>query len=93
MNCPNCGVRSEQSVLETRGTIDGEANRRRRSCRHCGYRFTTFERIEPKKMKITVKQKKIIQERRDYFVSEDLAELFSCHISTIRSIKRGDYRE
>ena len=92
MKCPNCGV-TNQSVLEVRGTEDGFVNRRRRSCHNCGYRFTTFERIEPRKThkKISLEQKKVIEKRRDYFVSEDLAELFGCHISTIRSIKRGDY--
>ena len=91
MICP-CEKKGETSVVDSRPTEDGTAIRRRRLCT-CGERFTTFERIEPKKIhrKISLEQKKVIEKRRDYFVSEDLAELFGCHISTIRSIKRGDY--
>jgi transcriptional repressor NrdR len=34
-------------VLESRRAEDGAAVRRRRECRQCGRRFTTFERREP----------------------------------------------
>jgi len=43
MKCPKCGS-EESSVLDSRPKID--AIRRRRECENCGYRFTTFERIE-----------------------------------------------
>jgi transcriptional repressor NrdR len=33
-------------VVDTRATDDGAAIRRRRECLACGYRFTTFERVE-----------------------------------------------
>jgi transcriptional repressor NrdR len=33
-------------VIESRDAADGEAIRRRRACPECGYRFTTYERIE-----------------------------------------------
>ena len=43
MKCPYCG-NVDTEVIETR---DGEAAlRRRRECRKCGKRFTTFERVE-----------------------------------------------
>lgn len=43
MKCPFCGSET-LDVIETR---DGEeATRRRRACRKCGKRFTTYERIE-----------------------------------------------
>lgn len=45
MKCPQCH-HTESKVLETRGT--GNGIRRRRQCLHCGYRFTTQERIERK---------------------------------------------
>lgn len=43
MKCPYCG-NDDTDVIETR---DGEgATRRRRECRKCGKRFTTYERVE-----------------------------------------------
>jgi transcriptional repressor NrdR len=45
MNCPSCD--SATRTLETRRAEDGTALRRRRECRDCGRRFTTFERREP----------------------------------------------
>lgn len=45
MKCGNCqGV--EIKVIESRDVADGEAIRRRRQCLTCGYRFTTYERLE-----------------------------------------------
>ena len=43
MQCPKCSS-DNSSVIDSRG--DGEAIRRRRECDACGYRFTTFERVE-----------------------------------------------
>jgi transcriptional repressor NrdR len=45
MKCHNCGS-SDNKVVESRDVADGEAIRRRRECLNCGYRFTTYERIE-----------------------------------------------
>lgn len=43
MKCPYCG-NNDTDVVETR---DGEgATRRRRECKKCGKRFTTYERVE-----------------------------------------------
>lgn len=43
MKCPYCG-NNDTDVIETR---DGEgATRRRRECKKCGKRFTTYERVE-----------------------------------------------
>ena len=47
MRCPACGE-TEDKVLETRTTNNGSAMRRRRVCLKCGYRFTSYERIEDK---------------------------------------------
>ena len=44
MNCPTCSA--ETRVLETRSADGGAALRRRRECRECGSRFTSFERRE-----------------------------------------------
>jgi transcriptional repressor NrdR len=45
VNCPACDRPTR--TLETRSADDGAAVRRRRECRECGRRFTTFERREP----------------------------------------------
>lgn len=47
MKCPRCNE-SEDRVLESRQNKDGSAIRRRRECLSCGYRFTSYERIEEK---------------------------------------------
>jgi transcriptional repressor NrdR len=45
LRCPACGT-DEDRVVDSRPSPDGEAIRRRRECRACGERFTTFERLE-----------------------------------------------
>lgn len=45
MKCSNCQYRSTK-VLDSRPIEDGTAIRRRRECERCGFRFTTFERME-----------------------------------------------
>lgn len=45
MKCIQC-QHADTKVIESRDAADGEAIRRRRACPECGYRFTTYERIE-----------------------------------------------
>jgi len=45
MRCPWCG-REDDKVVDSRPAEQGAAIRRRRQCRSCGRRYTTFERIE-----------------------------------------------
>lgn len=45
MKCGQCGS-CDNKVVESRDVADGEAIRRRRECLNCGYRFTTYERLE-----------------------------------------------
>lgn len=47
MRCPYCG-NIEDKVLESRTMVNGESIRRRRECLACGYRFTSYERIDEK---------------------------------------------
>ena len=47
MRCPNCG-NLDDKVLESRTMVNGESIRRRRECLSCGYRFTSYERIDEK---------------------------------------------
>src|SRR5256885_12896019 len=45
MKCGQCGC-EDTKVIESRDASDGQAIRRRRACPDCGYRFTTYERLE-----------------------------------------------
>ncbi|WP_164668406.1 transcriptional regulator NrdR [Virgibacillus doumboii] len=45
MRCSNCHNKSTK-VLDSRPIEDARSIRRRRECEACGFRFTTFERIE-----------------------------------------------
>ncbi|MDO4681134.1 MAG: transcriptional regulator NrdR [Aerococcus sp.] len=45
MHCPNCHEEGTK-VIDSRPIENGTAIRRRRSCPNCGFRFTTFERLE-----------------------------------------------
>ncbi len=47
MRCPHCGNHDDK-VIDSRTLANGEAIRRRRECNGCGYRFTSYERIEDK---------------------------------------------
>lgn len=54
MKCPHCGY-DEDKVLDTRVTDTGTAIRRRRECIRCGFRFTSYERIEEKTLYVIKK--------------------------------------
>lgn len=45
MRCPKCGA-DDTRVIDSRMQETSNAIKRRRECRSCGYRFTTFERCE-----------------------------------------------
>ena len=51
MRCPYCGSLDDK-VLESRTMANGETIRRRRECTACGYRFTSYERIEEKPLMV-----------------------------------------
>lgn len=51
MLCPHCGY-LEDKVIESRQNKSGSAIRRRRECLSCGYRFTSYERIEEKPLMV-----------------------------------------
>ncbi len=45
MRCPYCNYK-EDKVVDSRGTAEESAVRRRRECLKCGKRFTTYEYVE-----------------------------------------------
>lgn len=51
MKCPSCNS-SDDKVIESRTLAEGTAIRRRRECDACGYRFTSYERIEEKPLMV-----------------------------------------
>lgn len=54
MKCILCGY-EDTKVLESRLANDGKSVRRRRICRHCDHRFTTYEKEET--LEIHIKKK------------------------------------
>ena len=45
LKCPKCQY-DDTKVLESRLASDAVSIRRRRSCRRCNHRFTTYEKVE-----------------------------------------------
>ncbi len=45
MKCPLCESLNDK-VIESRQNISGTSIRRRRECSACGYRFTSYEKVE-----------------------------------------------
>jgi len=45
MKCPYCKA-EDTGVIDSRLSEDGDTVRRRRECKECGKRFTTYERVE-----------------------------------------------
>lgn len=60
MRCSNCYYKSTK-VLDSRPIEEGRSIRRRRECERCGFRFTTFERVEEVPL-IVVKKDGVRQE-------------------------------
>ena len=54
MICPQCTGDSVK-VIDSRDALAEPAVRRRRECESCGFRFTTYERLEAPLLKITKK--------------------------------------
>ena len=54
MRCPRCSS-IEDKVIESRSLADGRTVRRRRECVNCGFRFTSYERIEEKPLMVVKK--------------------------------------
>ncbi len=54
MKCPLCR-KDHDRVLDTRGSPDGFAIRRRRECLMCRHRYTTYERPEETAVKVVKK--------------------------------------
>lgn len=51
MRCPHC-LSLDDRVIDSRTLANGESIRRRRECLSCGYRFTSYEKIEDKPLMV-----------------------------------------
>lgn len=51
MRCPHCNENNDK-VIESRSLAGDDCIRRRRECLICGYRFTSYERLEVKKLMV-----------------------------------------
>jgi len=54
MKCPYCQADNDR-VLDTRASEDGFVTRRRRECLACRRRYTTYERVERRNVKVVKK--------------------------------------
>jgi transcriptional repressor NrdR len=54
MKCSECDY-LDSKVIESRDSEDGLAIRRRRQCLRCGFRFTTYERLERARLAVIKK--------------------------------------
>jgi transcriptional repressor NrdR len=86
MKCPICG-KVEDKVLETRLLGDAVSIRRRRECMSCGYRFTTYEHVEEKKLMVVKRDG-----RREPFDIEKLSAGINKAIEK-RPVSRPDIEE
>jgi transcriptional repressor NrdR len=51
MRCPKCG-HLDDKVIDSRTVRNGDVIRRRRTCLHCGNRFTTYEEVVKAKLRV-----------------------------------------
>ena len=54
MRCPYCKSDNDR-VIDSRASADGFAIRRRRACRDCARRYTTYERVESAPLRVIKK--------------------------------------
>ena len=93
MYCPKCKM-LHTNVLESRPSKFGNTTRRRRKCTVCAYKFTTYEILKdsdnaPQHHRFTDGQVRAIYKLKDWYGTQELAELFNCSMSSISKIKRG----
>ena len=51
MRCPKCG-HTEDKVIDSRASREGNTIRRRRECLQCAHRFTTYEQVEKETLRV-----------------------------------------
>ena len=76
MRCPKC-TETEDKVIDSRAIRDGQAIRRRRECTGCGFRFTTYEYIEPEELRVVKRDHRV-----ESYSREKLAR--SIHLALVK---------
>ena len=66
MKCPYCGD-DDDAVLDSRPFREGAGIKRRRECKKCQRRYTTFETIEELQLMVVKKADRDDQSRREMF--------------------------
>ena len=83
MKCGQCGS-DDTKVIESRDVDASQAVRRRRACASCGYRFTTYERLERPQLIVIKKD----GTRQLFNRSKLLAGLYrACEKTTVTSMQ------
>lgn len=94
MRCPYCAAEDDR-VVDSRPVDDQHAIRRRRECRACGQRFTTFERASHEPLSVHKRDGSIEPFRRDKLqagITRALANL-DLDVDTVRtSVARVEAR-
>jgi len=86
MKCGQCGS-DDTKVIESRDVDASQAVRRRRACTSCGYRFTTYERLERPQLVVVKKD----GTRQLFNRSKLLAGLYrACEKTTVTGIDLED---
>ncbi|MBN2651030.1 MAG: transcriptional repressor NrdR [Spirochaetales bacterium] len=86
MKCPHCNE-LEDKVIQSRQNAIGTTIKRRRECLNCGYRFTSYEKIENKPLMVIKKDNS-----REPFSREKLAKGLRVAIRK-RSISESSFEE
>ena len=86
MRCSQCGS-DDTKVIESRDVDASQAVRRRRACTGCGYRFTTYERVERPQLVVVKKD----GTRQLFNRSKLLAGLYrACEKTPVTSLQLED---
>ncbi len=86
MKCGQCGS-DDTKVIESRDVDASQAVRRRRACIACGYRFTTYERVERPQLVVVKKD----GTRQLFNRSKLLAGLYqACEKTPVTSLQLED---
>ena len=68
MRCPYCKSDNDR-VIDSRASADGHAIRRRRACRDCDRRYTTYERVEAAPLRVAKKSGERVEFDRQKLLS------------------------
>lgn len=87
MKCQHCGS-LDNKVVESRDVAGGDAIRRRRECLACGYRFTTYERLERPSLAVIKRDG-----TRELFSREKLLKglLAACEKTSVTSLQLENF--